>query len=102
MEGRKRVLAMVKNFSRRKVEVLRGQLLADVEVERDGGEFQVLEELDQDDSMEVEEEELTVLPARKIISHLPIRVWRGLRKYESDLPGFLWSGNLKGGLGKKQ
>ena len=59
--------------------------LADVEIEREGGEFQILEELGPNETMDIEEEELSVLPARKIISHLPIRVRRGLRKYESDL-----------------
>ena len=44
-----------------------------------------MEELGPNETMEIEEEELSVLPARKIISHLPIRVRRGLRKYESDL-----------------
>ena len=85
VEGREQVSAMVKNFSRKAVRVPKGHLLADVEIEREGGEFQILEEPGPNETMEIEEEELSVLPARKIISHLPIRVRRGLRKYESDL-----------------
>ena len=79
------VRALVKNYSDKRVTILPERLCCDIELEREGNEFLVL-----DPAVDMEMDIYPnsgegMHPCRKAVAHLPKRIRKGLRENQSEL-----------------